>query len=50
MGGEGRPTKGEKGGAAKPRGKGGGGGGGQEREKKRGDHLGFCGRKKRRLR
>jgi hypothetical protein len=48
MGGEGRPTKGEKGGAAKP---GKRGGGGQEREKRnRGGHLGFCGRKKRCLR
>jgi hypothetical protein len=48
MGGEGRPAKGEKGGASKPGKK---GGGGQEREKgKRGGHLGFCGRKKRCLR
>jgi hypothetical protein len=39
MGGEGRPTKEKK------------GGGDQEREKgKRGGHLGFCGRKNRRLR
>jgi hypothetical protein len=37
-------------GGSQPRGKG-GGGGGQERggEGKRGGHLGFCGRKKRRL-
>jgi hypothetical protein len=45
----GASSQGGKGGVSKPREK--KGGGGQEREKgKRGGHLGFCGRKKRRLR
>jgi hypothetical protein len=46
----GATNEGGKGRGGQAKGKRGWGGGGQEREKKRGDHLGFCGRKKRRLR